>query len=70
MAFSLAPLLMHSDSIPPNAREALRSASVAPAEQRKSALVSAARILYSETSIDCRDAMEIVGLQGGCGCEQ
>ena len=69
MAFSLAPLLIHSDSIPPSAREALRSASIAPAEHRKSALASAARILYSETSIDCRDAMEIVGLQGGCGCD-
>ena len=69
MAFSLAPLLIHSQSIPVSAREALRSASVAPVEQRKSALASAARILYSETSLDCRDALEIVGLQGSCGCD-
>ena len=69
MAFSLAPLLIHSESVPSSAREALRSASAAPAEQRKTALVSAARILYRETSIDCRDAMEIVGLQAGCGCD-
>ncbi|MEO8904315.1 MAG: hypothetical protein ABI488_18275 [Polyangiaceae bacterium] len=69
MAFSLAPLLIHSQSIPVSAREALRSASTAPAEQRRSALASAARILHSETSLDCRDALEIVGLQGGCGCD-
>jgi hypothetical protein len=38
-------------------------------EQRKSALRSAARVLYTETSIDCGDAMELVGLQAGCGCD-
>jgi hypothetical protein len=69
MAFSLAPLLIHSESIPHRAREALRSAALAPAEQKKTALASAARILHSETSIDCRDAMEIVGLNAGCGCD-
>jgi hypothetical protein len=69
MAFSLAPLLIHSESISLNAREALRSASQAPAEQRKTALASAARILHHETSLDCRDALEIVGLQAGCGCD-
>ncbi|MEP7051944.1 MAG: hypothetical protein ABJB12_16385 [Pseudomonadota bacterium] len=69
MAFSLAPLLIHSESIPANAREALRSASLAPAEHRKTALASAARILYSETSLDCRDALEIVGLPSGCSCD-
>ena len=69
MAFSLAPLLIHSESVPVKAREALRAVSAAPAEQRKSALRSAARVLYAETSIDCGDAMELVGLQAGCGCE-
>ena len=68
MAFSLAPLLIHSESVPLKAREALRAASVAPFEQRKLALVSAARVLYTESALDCRDALEIVGLQSDCGC--
>ncbi|MEI9942574.1 MAG: hypothetical protein WDO69_35620 [Pseudomonadota bacterium] len=69
MAFSLAPLLIHSDSVPVKAREALRAVNAAPEEQRDSALYSAARVLYSETSIDCGDALELVGLQAGCGCD-
>jgi len=69
MAFSLAPLLIHSEAVPVKAREALRAVSTAPAEQRKFALRSAARVLYSETSIDCGDAMELVGLRPGCGCD-
>jgi len=68
MAFSLAPLLIHSESVPVKAREALRAVSSVPAEQRRSALRSAARVLHSETAIDCGDAMELVGLQA-CGCE-
>jgi len=68
MAFSLAPLLIHSESIPAKAREALRAATSAPIEHRASALESAARVLYTETALDCRDAREIVGLaSGGCG---
>lgn len=69
MAFSLAPLLIHSESVPFKAREALRAISGAPLEHRASALRSAAKVLYSETSLDCGDAMELVGLPGGCGCE-
>jgi hypothetical protein len=68
MAFSLAPLLIHSDSVPLKAREALRLASTAPAELRRSALASAARVLHTEGALDCKDALEIVGLQGDCGC--
>jgi hypothetical protein len=69
MAFSLAPLLIHSESVPLKAREALRLASVAPVEHRRSALASAARVLYSEAALDCEDALEIVGLQSDCGCD-
>jgi len=68
MAFSLAHLLVHSEAVPPRAREALRAAHLAPAEQRKTALRSAARVLYTETPLDCSDALEIVGLQSDCGC--
>jgi len=69
MAFSLANLLIHSESVPVKAREALRAVSAVPLDQRKSALRSAARVLHAETSIDCGDAMELVGLQSGCGCD-
>jgi len=69
MAFSLAPLLIHSESVPVKAREALRAIDTAPADQRKAALRSAAQALYAETSLDCGDAMELVGLQAGCGCD-
>ena len=68
MAFSLAPLLIHSEAVPMKAREALRAVSSAPSEQRGTALRSAAKLLYAETSLDCGDAMELVGLQN-CGCE-
>jgi alkylation response protein AidB-like acyl-CoA dehydrogenase len=69
MAFSLAPLLVYSDAVPAVAREALRAANAAPAEHRRSALASAARVLYTETALDCDDALEIVGLQRDCGCD-
>ena len=69
MAFSLASLLIYSDSVPVKAREALRAVSAAPLQDRKAALRSAARVLYNETSIDCGDALELVGLQSGCGCD-
>ena len=68
MAFSLAPLLIHSEAVPAKAREALRAVSSTPTEHRKSALRSAAKLLYTETSLDCGDAMELVGLQN-CGCD-
>ena len=68
MAFSLAPLLIHSESVPLKAREALLAASVAPFEHRKTALANAARVLHAESALDCRDALEIVGLQSDCGC--
>lgn len=67
MAFSLAPLLVHSEAIPAKAREALRYATSAPAEHRKLALAKAARVIYAETALDCDEAMEIVGLSD-CGC--
>jgi hypothetical protein len=68
MAFSLAPLLIHSHAVPLEAREALRLASSANPEGRRSALVNAARVLYTETALDCSDAMEVVGLRE-CSCD-
>lgn len=69
MAFSLAPLLIHSEAVPVKAREALRAINGASGEHRASALRSAARVLYTETSIDCGDALELVGLRSGCDCD-
>jgi hypothetical protein len=67
MAFSLAPLLVHSDAVPFSAREALRAAAEAPPESRGEALEEAARVLYAETDLECRDVRELVGLEAG-GC--
>lgn len=65
MAFSLAPLLLHHEGVPEVARAALRSASMAPPESRTGALEHAARILYEETDLECRDVRELVGLSDG-----
>jgi hypothetical protein len=69
MAFSLAPLLIHSYAVPPKARAALLAAASSTPEGRRSALASAARVLYTETALDCTDALEVVGLRSECGCD-
>jgi hypothetical protein len=68
MKFSIAPLLLHSAHVPDGAREALQAAYTAPAEERASHLESAARILHREVDLDCRDAAELVGLDGVDDC--
>jgi hypothetical protein len=68
MGLSLTPLLMHSEYVSLEARSALRVAHTAPPEQRKQALEAAARALFRETDLSCRDAREIVGLDA-TGCE-
>jgi hypothetical protein len=68
MGFSLAALLIHSQMVPEAARDALRAATTAPAELRMQSLESAARVLHREAGIDCRDAREVVGLNGHGGC--
>lgn len=67
--FSLAALLVHSNAIPRETRQALMAASVAPPEQRDAELESAAHFLYRDTELDCRDARELLGLSsnGSCG---
>jgi hypothetical protein len=62
MSFTLGPLLMHSDHVPAEARDALRAAYEGPPERRGALLESAARILYAETELECDDARELVGL--------
>ncbi|HEX4512719.1 MAG TPA: hypothetical protein VH054_04260 [Polyangiaceae bacterium] len=65
MAFSLAPLLVHHEGVSEIARVALRSATLAPPESRGEALEHAARVLYEETDLECRDVRELVGLADG-----
>ena len=67
MPLSMTPLLIYSDAVPQNVRSALIAATSVPPEQQESELVSVARLLYAETSLDCRDARELVGLDpNGC----
>ena len=62
MSFSLTPLLIHDESVPRGARVALRAASSAEPEARNRMLRIAAKILYTETGLECRDIHELVGL--------
>jgi plasmid stability protein len=62
MSFSIAPLLVHSQAVPAEAREALRAAAAAPPDQRKVALESAARTLYRHTDLECGDVRDLFGL--------
>jgi hypothetical protein len=68
MPFSIAPLLVHSEAVPREARKALEQASTGPQSQRTAALELAARLIHRETDLDCEDARELVGLEpGSCG---
>jgi hypothetical protein len=68
MRFSIAPLLIFNDAVPPAARDALRAATFGPAKERVARLESAARAIYLATDLDCREAREIVGLDAGPSC--
>jgi hypothetical protein len=68
MSLSMAPLLMHSEHVPAEARAAIRAAYEAPPESRSAGLESAARILYRETDLECSDVLELVGLPGAEDC--
>jgi len=61
-------LLIHSHDVPLAARAALTSAISGPADQRRSNLIEAARILHLDTGLDCEDACELVGLSD-CDCD-
>jgi hypothetical protein len=62
MAMSMARLLIHSHAVPERVRDALALAETAPSERRAVELASAARLLCTETPLDCRDARELLGL--------
>ena len=63
MSFSLLPLLIFEEDVPPVARAALREARLAPPEQRATLLATAAQALYRDANLDCADARELVGLE-------
>ena len=68
MSFSMAHLLIHSEHVPAEARDALKAAHSAPPARRRPMLESAARILYRGTDLECHDARELVDLpEGACG---
>ena len=62
-------LLIHSQDVPDSAREALLSARSAPAAERRSMLLQAAKILHLDLGLDCEDAVELVGLGGDGECD-
>lgn len=63
----MLPLLVHSSAVSESARSALLAAQSSSPETRLAALKSAARVLHGETGLECRDVLEIVGLDSG-GC--
>ncbi len=65
MSFSMASLLIHSATVPAEAREALRAARAAAPEDREHLLQSAARILHQQMDLGCADVRELVDLPGG-----
>ena len=68
-AFTMAPLLLHSDAVPRAARDALKAAIFGPPERRDDELRSAARLLHRETDLGCSEARELVGLPAeDCCC--
>lgn len=66
--FSMLPLLVHSSAVSAGAKSALLAAQASPPEARLQALKSAAKVLHSETGLECRDVLEIIGLDelGAC----
>jgi hypothetical protein len=67
MSFSMASLLVHSPSVPAEARQALAASRHESPTRRKALLESAARILYRELGVECADACELVDL-APCTC--
>jgi hypothetical protein len=67
--FSILPLLVHSHAVPESARSALQAAqAISVPQERVAALASAARVLHQEAGLECRDALEIVGLEPDSSC--
>jgi hypothetical protein len=59
---SLAHLLIVDDTVPALARSELLAAQTSSVAERRTHLEAAARALYEGADLDCRDALELVGL--------
>jgi hypothetical protein len=68
MSLSMVPLLMHSQQVPAEARDAIRAAYDAPPQHRTASLKAAARVLHQATGLGCSDVHELVGLPGDRDC--
>jgi hypothetical protein len=68
MSLSMAPLLMHSEQVPVEARDAIRAAYDGPPEHRDASLEATARVLHQATGLECSDVRELVGLPGAGDC--
>jgi hypothetical protein len=66
--FSMLPLIVHSSAVSEGTRSALLAAQASSAEKRARALQSAARLLHAETGLECRDVLEIIGLDASQAC--
>jgi hypothetical protein len=69
MSLSMAPLLIHSEQVPAEARKAIRAAYDAPPQYRSASLEAAARVLHQSTGLECSDVRELVGLPGAGDCD-
>jgi hypothetical protein len=68
LAFTLAPLLIHSSAVPSAARDALKRAQSAPPDDREAWLESAAGVLYRETDLECSEVRDLIGLSPDGNC--
>jgi len=68
MSLSMAPLLMHSEQVPAEARDAIRAAYDAPPQHLTASLEAAARVLHQATGLECSNVRELVGLSGEGDC--
>jgi hypothetical protein len=65
MALSMTAILLHSHAVPSDVRDALHDAELAPVESRANARKQVARLLVQQSTLDCRDARELVDLSPG-----
>ena len=64
MGMSMIPLLLVSDSISAQARDALREVVHAPPHERPEKRMAAARLLFQETDLACDEVKDLMGLTG------
>ena len=65
MAMSMTSILIHSHAVSSDVRDALQAAERVSADNRALARKQVARLLVMESTLDCRDARELVDLSPG-----